>query len=255
VISAGHAADTDTALTRASSGPAFDRRLYGAAAVIFVLLVFAGFARTYYLKALFASPPLPSTVVHVHGVVMTAWVVFFLAQVGLVSARRVRVHQALGYAGTGLALLVVAVGVRTALDAARHGSASTPTGFSQPTFSIVPLGDIVLFALFFGGALRYRRNPPRHKRLMLLTAVNFLPPALGRLPSVLVQAHPVAFGIGVPVGLALALLALDTWRYRRVDPVFLAATLVFVASFPARIAFMATPAWASASAWLATLVD
>ena len=232
-----------------------DRYFYGTLAGILGLLVFAGFGRTYYLKFLFATPPLPSLVVHAHGVVMTGWVVLFLVQVGLVSARRVRVHQRLGYAGIGLAVLVIVIGVWTALGAARHGSTSTPTGFSQPTFSIVPLGDMLLFTLFFSGAVYFRRTPRRHKGLMFLTVVNFLPPAIGRLPLTLVQAHPVLFGLGVPAGLALAGLAVDTWRHRHMDRLLLAAVLFFVASFPIRIALMATPAWARASAWLATLVD
>lgn len=49
-----------------------DRYLYGSVGGLLGLLVFAGFARTYYLKFLFAPPPLPSLVVHAHGVVMTA---------------------------------------------------------------------------------------------------------------------------------------------------------------------------------------
>jgi len=232
-----------------------DRYLYGTLAGILGLLVFAGFAKTYYLKFLFATPPLPSLVVHAHGVVMTAWVILFLVQVGLIETRRVRVHQRLGYVGIGLAVLVIVTGVWTALGAARHGSMSTPTGFSQPTFSIVPLGDILLFTLFFGLAVYFRRTPRRHKGLMFLTVVNFLPPAIGRLPITLITEHPVLFGIGVPVGLAAAGLAIDTWRHRGVDRLLLAAVLFFVASFPGRIALMATPAWARASAWLATLVE
>ncbi len=232
-----------------------ERYVYAALAAVFVVLVFSGFARTYYLKFLFAGPPLPSPLVQVHGLVMTAWVGLFLVQVGLVSARRVRVHQRLGYAGIGLAVLLIVTGVWTALAAARHGSASTPVGFSQPTFSIVPLGDILLFAVFFGGAVHFRRTPARHKMLMFLTAVNFLPPAVSRLPIELVQANPVPFGLGIPVGLALAGLAFDTWRHWRVDRVLVAAVLLLIVSFPGRIALMATPAWARTAAWLATLVN
>ena len=102
-------------------GRHFDRCVYGTLAVVFGLLVFTGFARTYYLKFLFTGPPLPSPVVHVHGLLMTAWVVLFVVQVGLISTRRVRLHQRLGYAGIALALLVIVMGVRTALGAARHG--------------------------------------------------------------------------------------------------------------------------------------
>jgi hypothetical protein len=235
--------------------PRFDRYLHAAVAALFVLLVFAGFARTYYLSLLLNGPPLPSMMVHLHGIVMTAWVLLFVVQVTLISQRQVRIHQRLGYTGIGLAALIVVIGVRTALEAARHGSLSTPNGFSQPTFSAVPLGDLLLFVLFFGGAVYFRRNPSRHKGLMLLTVANFLPPAIGRLPFAFVKANPVVFGLGFPLILATISVAYDAWKRRRIDWLLLGAAVLLIASFPARIALMATPAWANASAWLATLVD
>jgi hypothetical protein len=243
------------AITRAKSATPIDRYVYGSVASVFALLVFIGFSRTYYLRALFAGPPVPSLMVHLHGVVMTSWVLLFLVQVSLIASRRVKVHQRLGYVSIGLAVLIVLIGLRTALEAARHGSLSTPVGFSQPTFSAVPLGDLVLFVLFYGGAVYFRRTASRHKGLMLLTVANFLPPAVGRLPFAIVKANPVVFGLGVPAAVALVAVAYDAWKRRRVDWVLVAAAVLLLASFPARIALIATPAWASASAWLATLVD
>src|SRR3954470_15833926 len=99
-----------------------DRRLYTWAAVFVPLVVLAGFARTYYLKSLFGTPALPGLLVHVHGIVMTAWVLLFVAQVWLVAARRTRLHQRLGVLGALLAALVVLVGVATAISAAARGS-------------------------------------------------------------------------------------------------------------------------------------
>jgi hypothetical protein len=228
-----------------------DRYVYGGLAALFALLVFAGFSRTYYLKFLFLTPPLPSLVVHAHGVVMTAWVTLFIVQVFLISNRQVRLHQRLGYAGIGLAALVIIVGTWTALLAARHGSRSTPTEFSSQAFSIVPLGDLLNFALLFGAAVYYRRTASRHKTLMALTAINFLPPAIGRLP---IGASPLVFA-GATIGLAFVCLGYDTWRRRRVDGVLLAAVLILTASFPIRIYLIGTPGWARIAAWLATLVD
>jgi hypothetical protein len=63
----------------------FDRRLFLATAILFPLIVLVGFGRTYYLKGLFDTPPLPSGLVHLHGLVMTAWVVLFVVQVRFVS--------------------------------------------------------------------------------------------------------------------------------------------------------------------------
>ena len=99
----------------------FDRRLYLAAATLFPLIVVLGFGRTYYLKGLFGTPPLPSTLVHLHGLVMTAWVVLFVVQVRLVSSKRIHLHQRLGYTGIALGALILATGFPTALRAANTG--------------------------------------------------------------------------------------------------------------------------------------
>ena len=236
-------------LTRLQRTRVLEHYLFGTAAVLFAATVGAGFARTYYLRGIVAAP-LPSWVVHVHAVVMTLWVALFGVQAALVPAKRIRVHQRLGYAAIALAVLIGVTGIWTALRAAKYGSTAVPPGFSEPTFSIVPLGDIVLFALFFGFAVYFRKDPATHKRLMLLTVLNFLPPAVGRLPFAGVQAAPVAWLLGIIGGATLFVLAFDRWRYGRVNRIFLAGALVLIASFPVRIALMGTEAWAAFSTWL-----
>lgn len=230
-----------------------DRYVYGFTAVAFAVIVVLGFGRTYFLRPFVSVPPLPAAIVYVHAAVMTLWVALFGLQVWLVAARRVRLHQRLGYAGVGLAAAIVVTGLWTTLRAAKYGSSATPPGFSEPTFSIVPLGDLVMFVLLFGGALLYRRHPATHKRLMLLTVLNFLTPALGRLPFDLVRAAPAATVLGTfLVGIG-GTLVLDWLRDRRVDRVFVVAAIVLVASIPLRIALIGTAWWAGVAAWLATL--
>ena len=62
------------------------------------LIVFVGFAPTYYLRAFYHADPLPS-VFRIHGLVFTAWVVLFVVQTALVSARRTDIHRRLGVVG------------------------------------------------------------------------------------------------------------------------------------------------------------
>ena len=83
-----------------------DRRLFLAVAILFPLIVGIGFARTYYLKTVFNPDPLPSLLVHVHGLLMTAWVVLFVVQIWLVRSHRVSLHRRLGVAGVVLAVAV-----------------------------------------------------------------------------------------------------------------------------------------------------
>ena len=78
----------DVALGRARS---VERPMYLLAAIVAALIIFAGFAPTYYLKTVFGTPDL-TTLKHVHGVVMTSWFALFATQAWLVSARNVRLH-------------------------------------------------------------------------------------------------------------------------------------------------------------------
>jgi hypothetical protein len=232
----------------------FDRRLFRAVAIAFPVIVFAGFGRTYYVKGLFDVPPLASMLVHVHGLLMTAWVVLFATQVWLVSAKRIRLHQRLGYAGIGLGSLIVVVGFVTAVRAARYGAASAPPDVSPLAFLAVPLFDLVMFVALFGAAICYRRRPAAHKRLMLLTAVNFLPPAIARVPITTLQALGPLWFFGLPASLTLLCLGLDARRNGHVSRVFLAGTVLLVSSYVGRLALMTTGTWMTLAGWLVTFV-
>ena len=232
----------------------FDRRLYLAAAIGFPLIILAGFSRTYYAKQWFGTPPLPSNLVHIHGALMTAWVVLFITQVRLISAKRIRLHQRLGYAGIGLAALIIATGLPTAIRAAKYGSASTPIGIPPLGFLIVPTFDLLMFALFFSGAIYYRRRAAAHKGLMLLTAINFIPPALARIPIAALQAAGPLWFFGFPTVLATLCLVLDARRHGRVNRVLAAATAALVVSYLARLALMSTGVWLDLAGWLTTFV-
>jgi hypothetical protein len=229
-----------------------DRRLFASVAVLFPIIVLIGFARTYYLKLAFGTPPLPSMLVHVHGLLMTLWVGFFVVQVWLIRSRNANLHMKFGMFGIALASAMILVGFFTAVAAAKYGSPSTPPTISPLAFLTVPIFDIVLFAVLFGAAIYYRRRPSNHKRLMLLTVLNFLPPALGRIPIEAIQSTGPLFFFGVPTVLAIGSLAYDTWQNRRLNVVFLVGAILLIASYPIRLMLSGTKAWLSLANWLTT---
>jgi uncharacterized membrane protein YozB (DUF420 family) len=232
----------------------FDRRLFAAAAVMFPVIVVVGFARTYYLKPYFGGPPLPGLLVHLHGIVMTLWVGFFIAQVWLIRTKNHRRHMNIGIVGIILASLMIVIGFLTAIAAARYGSNSTPGGVDPLRFLVVPFADIVLFAIFFGGAMIYRRSPADHKRLMLLTVVNFLPPAIARFPIASLQSlGPLVF-FGLPAILTIFLLILDTWKNGKLNKIFPSGAVILILSYPLRLMLMGTDAWLTFALWLTGLM-
>jgi hypothetical protein len=69
-----------------------ERLFYIGMAVAILVTVFAGFSRSYFLKAQFGTPSL-SLLLHVHGLVFTSWILLFLAQTTLVAARRTDIRH------------------------------------------------------------------------------------------------------------------------------------------------------------------
>lgn len=229
-----------------------ERRLYLIAAIFFPLIILIGFARTYYLKELFNAPPLASLLVHLHGGIMSAWVALFVGQVFLIRTRNIRLHQILGFAGIALAILILISGFLTAIAAGKNGSASFPPDIPRLGFLVVPIFDLLVFAALFAAALYYRKRAANHKRLMLLTAVNFLPPALGRFPVAGIQSLGPLFFFGIPTILAIIALIYDTWHNGKLNKVFLAGAILLIASYPLRIAIAGTEGWLAFAAWLTT---
>lgn len=228
-----------------------DRRLYILAAIVTPLIVLAGFARTYYLKPFFGTPDLPGRIVHLHGIVMTAWVLLFITQISLAATRRTRVHQRLGIAGGVLAALVVIVGVLTALFAAARGHSPGPPALA---FLVVPLGDMLIFAVLIGLALYFRRKLQIHKRLMLLAAINLLTPAIARIPlSFITNGGPLAF-FGLTDLVLLGFVAYDTIKHRRLHPVFLWGSIFVIALQPLRLLLAGTSVWMNFATALVSLV-
>jgi len=226
----------------------YDRRLFAAAAILFPIIVLIGFARTYYLKSAFGGPP-AGWLVHLHGALMTIWVGFFISQVWLIRTRNHKVHMNMGLIGIALASLILVVGLFTAAAAAKYGSPSTPPGVEPLRFLVVPLVDLVIFAGIFTAAIVYRNKLADHKRLMLLTCINFLPPAIGRLPIAPLQAMGPLFFFGVPTVIAIAFLIFDTWKTGKLNKPFLIGAIVLIASYPLRIILSGTDAWMAFATW------
>ena len=235
----------DTATRRA-----FERSFFLWIAILFPLTVLIGFAPTYYLKPLFTSPPIPRLLIHVHGLVMAAWVALFIAQVYLIRSNRIKVHQRLGMLSIAVAATIGVTGLATAVAAAKYGSTSMPPGVKPLEFLVVPFFDVIVFAVLFAAAVYYRRNAPNHKRLMLLTVLNFLPPAIARFPFGLTETYGPLWFFGVPDLLAVIFVVVDTWRNKKLNVVFLAGAIFMIASHWLRLPFSGTDLWLGFATWL-----
>lgn len=227
-----------------------DRELILAAVVLFPLLVLIGYFRTYYFSPFFDVPSLANKLVHLHGITMTTWVLFFVVQITLVRTKNVKIHMSMGLFGIALAAIVVAVGMATAYDAQLVRGAAPP-GVNPHSFFVLPAGDMAMFVVFFAWAIYHRKHPTEHKVLMVLTAINFLPAAFYRATFIPLEYLNIwAFGLAYLI--AIAGLVWHSLKNRKVNKTFLAAVILFVVSAPLRFVFAETEIWHQLTRWLAS---
>ena len=161
----------------------YDNLFFSGMAVVALITVLVGFARTYFLAGLFRAP-LPNLLVHIHGAAFTLWIILFITQISLVAARRVDLHRRLGLLGFVLAVVMIVLGTVTASDRlARHvAQPGVDTIEEVRAFYSVPLADMLMFSTFVYFGYRNRFRPAVHKRLMLFATLSLLDAGFDRWP-------------------------------------------------------------------------
>ena len=220
--------------------------LIGAAST---LLVFAGFAQSYYLRNEFGFAAL-SGLLQLHGLVMTLWFLLFFVQAGLISVRRTRLHRQLGVFGVCLAALMVAVTEAVVMRAARRGFTAFPETVKWPGFFLLSLGILATFAVLFLAAIWHRGRGALHKPLMVLASLSLWGPAISRLPLHFIETGSLWTSIALGDACVLTCVTIDSINNRKLNPAFLWGGLLILCSHPLLIWIGNTPAWAGIAAWL-----
>jgi len=229
-----------------------DDLFFSGMAVVALIAVFVGFARTYFLAGLFRAP-LPNLLIHIHGAVFTLWIILFISQIGLVTARRLPLHRRIGRLGLGLAVVMVVLGLLAASDRlARHvGETANDTPEGVRAFYAIGIGGMLMFATFVWLGYRNRGNPAVHKRLMLFATFALLDAGFDRWtvfdPYPLWQVHLICF-----VPLVLATMAYDWWSLGRVQRVTIWSTVFLFAVQQGRLPVGHSAGWQRMAAWVET---
>jgi hypothetical protein len=173
-------------------------------AAVCALIAFGAFAPTYWLQ-LPAGTFVGSPLLHLHGAVFFAWVLFLLSQTALAANGHLDHHRAWGLVGISLATAVVFMGLAAALNTLSTALAAG-YGDSALAFFIVPVSAIALFAGFIVAAIANIRRPQAHKRFMMLATISLLQAAMARVFFVLATGG----GPGLRPGLGHPPLVLNT---------------------------------------------
>lgn len=226
---------------------------------VFVAIAFLGFIPTYWARLAdgsFAGRP----ILHIHGMLMFAWVLLYAVQTNLAARGRIASHRAWGMAGIALISLIAFSVVVAAINSIKVAEA-IGKGDEARAFSIVSLTGIVVIAALVALAVRNVHLPEWHKRLMTLSFVPLLeapaarpfaammaPPDAGP-PPVFVTVFP-----SLVVDMIIVAMLVYDWRTRgRPHPATMYAGAAIVAVQILCIPLAATPAWMAVARWVESL--
>jgi hypothetical protein len=223
-------------------------RFYIGLSLLIAAIAFVGFWPTYFGPLVAGSvDKLP--VIHVHAAVYVGWLALFMSQAAFAATRRMDLHIRLGNVGIGYGVLVIVMGVTVAISmfAVRVHAGNIEEAQAR---LVAPLSDMVFFTPLFAAAVRFRRKPEIHKRLMIVATTVLLVAAVGRMtfvgrpwPMLLVWCSPLLLGA-----------TYDVVRRRAVPWIYLLGVVVIaVRAFGAPLV-RDTGVWHDWTAWLATVV-
>lgn len=204
-----------------------DRAFFTTCAIWFLLMAFAGFFDTFYLRQNFLDDYGPiSTSLLVHGLIFTAWVALFAVQVTLIRFKHVSVHMAFGVAALVLLIAMLISGWYVVLEKTIDGRKSIDEG----GYNLAQIGFGVVVA--FIGIANFKR-PFVHKRLMLAAAALLTVAAAGRALESLGFVFGWEFEIAKPLRKVfiaaplVGLVAYDAVSLRRIPWLALLCLAVF----------------------------
>ncbi|HOY77352.1 MAG TPA: hypothetical protein PLN33_06065 [Hyphomonadaceae bacterium] len=208
------------------------------AAALMTLFVFLGFLPSFYMRSQFRTEALP-VYLTIHGLVMTAWQVLLLTQTVLIATKRAQLHRQLGFAGAGLAVVVVIVGVDATLkQPARLAEAGIVLPFPLEDLVIGNLFGFTFFAALVAIAIVQRRNAATHKRLLYWAGIVTIGPALTparSLGEMIVPYFPMHFPPEIALGWVawIGLLAHDWLSARSFHPATIVGGMMLLFVSPA----------------------
>lgn len=222
-----------------------------------------GFFATYWLQLLlgsFTGTPL----MHIHGLLFTAWLLLLVGQNWRIAQGRLDHHRAWGLAGISLATMMLVfgyviaiVGLGDRLDAGYRDDARA--------FMIVPFFSVTMFFAFVIAAMANIRRPEWHKRFIFVATAVALMPAVARFVLLYRRGYSPSIRPGEfppnPVNASLISLFIvclivigsgmvHDWRTRgRPHPAWVIGLAVLLTGGVLRAPLSATPAWQAFADW------
>jgi hypothetical protein len=228
------------------SGISSERFFFFLMTLLICAAVFYGFGYEF-VRFRSETFPFPSLLVYIHASLFFGWMLLLLAQAFLVSAGRVAWHRRLGIAGFFLVCSMPVVGALTATGAVANNR--FPPGFGGPlAFYYDSLASLLAFAGLAYFALRYRKSPQTHKRLILLATLVIGEAGISRWPVHWVQmSHGVTL---VTYSFLLLIVVYDFLSRRKIHPATLWGGSFLVLYEETQSLIGHSQVWQSAASWM-----
>ncbi len=217
---------------------AVSKYFYLCMSLLIAAIVVYGFSHTVNDNLFHPAVPRPF-ILWLHGSAFSLWVVFLIFQSTLVRTRNVKWHRFFGWFGAALATVMVVLGIATSIIMGRFDTYQLHQPGSD-AFLIVPLFDMVAFAVLIGLAVLWRKQPELHRRLIFIGTCGLLDAAFGRIGYIF--DHGLFF-ICLDLVILLGVFR-DLFVNGRVNKVYVVALPVLVI---AQVFVVHT--WRSGSAW------
>ena len=184
-----------------------------------------------------------SVLLHVHGIVFSAWVSVFLVQSLLIARGSRRLHRRMGWVAAGIAATMVILVIAAVIEQLRrvHGFPPPPLALALSAF------DIVVFAGLVGTAIYCRNRPDWHKRFMLSATILLLGAPMFRAVihygGITDMARVSIVSTLLVDAFFLPCFAYDLLTRRRIHPAYLVAFALIVFDQIAQVTVVSWAPW------------
>jgi hypothetical protein len=231
-----------------------DRRFYIGVAIVAILTSLVSFTPSI-VNQTGRNAPLTSLIV-LHSVVFSAWLLVFLAQTTLAATRRINSHRRLGAVSALLAIAMIVLGYMSSIAMVRRGFdlSGDLNVKADPLFNLIfPLQDLFVFAVLVAAGYWFRHRSEIHKRLMVLAVLGGL---MGAPLAHLIGHSPALRSTGpiilIPIAIFLFASAVyDRVSLGRIHPVSLGGAIaIFVFLNLGAMVIGPSAAWHRLAGWL-----
>ena len=220
------------------------RYFFVAMASIVAVIVFAGFAPSYYLRAAFHPGSNLSILLHIKGAVFSAWVILFLVQPILIGRGSRTLHRRLGWLAAAIAVAMVGLVAGATVEEMQRVPPAPPA----PVALALNTFDTVVFAILVSSAICLRKQAEWHKRLLLSATLILLGAPILRLLILLegdVSHDLLVIDVLLVDLFFLICFAFDLHTRRRIHPAYFCAFALLLVDQVTTFCVMAWPPWVS----------